>query len=127
MLLHVFIAPLDEGTDCCGRGVQNADLVFLDQFPEPVFGRIVGGTLVHQTGSPGRERTVDDITVSGDPSAVSSTPENIIIAMVKNPLKSSLDPQVVASSCVANSLRFSCASRCIEDEQGRFAIERFSG
>ena len=99
--VDVLVAPLDERADR-GRGrVEDGDLVLLDDLPEAAFVGIVRAPFVHQDRRAGRERAVDDVAVAGDPADVGGAPEDVVVAMVEDPLERFLD--------VAGCSRRSCA------------------
>ncbi len=84
----------------------------------------VRGAFVHQHGRAGRERAVDDVAVPGDPAAVGRAPEDVVVAMVEDPLEGLLDEQVVAGGRVLDALGFTGRAAGVEDEQRCFAVER---
>src|SRR5690242_6629721 len=81
------IAPLHEGTDGRGRGVENGDAVALAKLPEAVLLRPVGGSLIHDDGRAVGERAIDDVRMPGDPADVGGAPENVVVFQVENLLR----------------------------------------
>ncbi len=61
VLLDVLVAPLDEGADRRGGGVEDVDLVLLDDLPAAVFLGSVGSAFVHEHRGAGGQRAVDDV------------------------------------------------------------------
>src|SRR6202011_6160278 len=74
VLLEIVRPPLHECADGGGRGIDDADLVALDDLPEAVLVRVVGTALVDHSRSAVGERAVDDVTVTGDPADVGGAP-----------------------------------------------------
>ena len=127
VLLDVLVAPLDERADRRRGRVENVDAVPLDDVPEAVLRRPVRSAFVHQRRRAGRERAVDDVAVPGDPAAVGRAPEDVVVAIVEDPLERLLDEQVVAGGRVADALRFAGRAAGVEDEERVFAVERLGG
>src|SRR4029079_19376377 len=75
-------APFYERPDQGGRGVIDADLVFVDDFPVPALVRGVRGAFVDDLGGPIRERPVADVGVSGDPADVGGAPVHVAVGCV---------------------------------------------
>ena len=119
----MLIAPLDERANRRRGGVQHVDFVFLDDRPEAIFSGPVRGTFVHHLRCPGRHRSVDDVAVTGDPTAVGGTPKDIVRLVIEDPLECSLDVQIIASGGMPNPFRFSGRSAGVENEQRVFAID----
>ena len=124
VLLDVLVAPLDERANRRRGGVEDRDLVLLDDLPEAAFIRAVRRAFVHQDRRAGGERAVDDVAVAGDPAEIGGAPEDVVVAMIEDPLKRFLDEQVVAGGRVLDALRFAGGAAGVEDEQRRFAVER---
>ena len=59
--LDVLVAPLDEGADGGRRGVEDRDLVVVDDLPEARKVGEVGRAFVHQHGGAVLQRPVDDV------------------------------------------------------------------
>ena len=84
-----FLAPLHEGADGGGGGVELGDAVALGDVPQPILGPPapvaapergpggVGGALVHHRGAAVGQRAVDDVAVAGHPADVGRAPEDI--------------------------------------------------
>ena len=77
MLRDVAVAPLHEGPDGGGGGVELRDAVAFDDVPKAVALGEVGGALVHQRGHAVGQQAVDDVAVAGDPAAVGGTPVDV--------------------------------------------------
>src|SRR5436190_2169149 len=68
------------------RGVEDRDLVPLDDVPEAILFRPVGRPFVDHHRRSGGERTVDDVRVAGDPSDVGGAPVDVVLLQVEDPL-----------------------------------------
>ena len=75
------LPPLHEGPDGGGRGVEDVDLVLLDDLPPAVPGRRVGGALVHDRGGGVGQGAVDDVAVPGDPADVRRRPVDVLVGL----------------------------------------------
>src|SRR5699024_9929778 len=71
------LAPLHEGADRRGGGVQGGDLVLLHDLPEPALVRSVRCALVHHLGGAVEQRPVGDVGVSGHPADVGGAPVHV--------------------------------------------------
>ena len=86
VLLRPLVAPLDEGADGGGRGVEDVDLVSLDDAPEAVGLGEVGRAFVHQAGRAVLQRAVDDVAVAGDPADIGGAPVDVFVLEIEDPL-----------------------------------------
>ena len=84
VVLEVLVTPLDEGADGGGSGVEDGDLVVVDELPEAVVGGEVGGALVHEDGGSALEGAVDDVGVACDPADVGGAPVDVFFADVED-------------------------------------------
>ena len=87
VLVDPVVAPLDERANRRRRRVEDRDAILLDQFPEAAFVGPVRRAFVHQHRGAGRQRTVDHVAVPGDPADVGRAPEDVLVAMVEDPLE----------------------------------------
>src|SRR3989339_924044 len=87
MLGGPLVAEAGQGPDSGRRGVENRDLVFFYGFPEPVWLGISRDAFKHNFSGTGRQRSVDDITMPGDPADVGRAPEDIVVMAIKDILK----------------------------------------
>ena len=103
--LGVLGAPLHEGADRGGRGVEDRDAVLLDDRPEPVLVGVVGRALVDHAGGAVRERSVDDVGVAGDPADVGRAPVDVGVGVqVEHVLVRERDLGEVAAGRVHDAL-----------------------
>ena len=86
MLFHPVIAPANECADRRRSGIENVDPIFFDDFPKSIRLGPVGCAFVHHGRCTIRERTINNVTVTGDPAHISRAPKNIFIANVEDVL-----------------------------------------
>ena len=77
-------SPSHESADGSGRGVENSYLVAIDDFPEPIFARLIGSALIHHNGGSIGKRSIDDVAVASDPADVGSAPVDVVAVQVKH-------------------------------------------
>jgi hypothetical protein len=82
--LHKLVAFLGNRADSRGSGVENVDLVFLNNLPETAVGRIIGNAFEHDGCCAVAQRTVKNVGVTGDPAEVGGAPVNIAIMIIEN-------------------------------------------
>src|SRR5690606_2631500 len=71
------LAPLHRGADRGGRGVEQRDLVLLDDLPPAALVRGVRGALVDDLGGAVGHGAVDHVGVAGDPADVRRAPVDV--------------------------------------------------
>ena len=117
MLLHPFIAPLHEGADGGRRGVEDRDLVVLDDFPEAAEVRSVGRAFIHQHRGAIEQRTVDHVGVARDPTHVGRAPEEVIAPKVEDVLVGRVGVDHVAAHAVHDALGLAGGAGSVEQEE----------
>src|SRR6185312_7126485 len=127
VLFGPLVAPLDEGADGGGRGVEDADFVALDDGPETVGLGKVGRAFVHEAGGAVLQRAVDDVAVSGDPSDVGGAPVGVFFFEVEDPFGGEIGLDGVAGGGVDYAFGFSSGARGVEDIKRMLGVERFGG
>ena len=115
--LHRPVARLHQRADRGRRGVEDVDLVLVDDFPEPRVARIIRHAFEHQRGRAVRERSVDDVAVAGDPADVGGAPVDVAVVIVEHVLVRHRGVDQIAAGGVQHALRFSGRARRIENEQ----------
>ena len=70
--------------DRCRSCVEDANTIVSNDLPEAVRLGPVGRSLVHEGGGTIGERTVDKITMSGNPAYVGGAPVDILFAQIKD-------------------------------------------
>lgn len=122
------VSPLHEGADRGGGGVEEGDLVLLDDLPEAALVGGVGGALVHDLGGAVGEGAVDDVGVAGDPADVGGAPEDVGLGFeVEDGPVGVGDLGEVAAGGVQDALGLPRRAGGVEDEQGVFGVERLGG
>ena len=124
VFVHVLVAPFDKRADRGRSGIEDRDFVLLNQIPKPILGWEVRRTFKHQTLRARSERTVNDVTVPGDPAAVRRTPIDVVVLMIEDPLERFLGIEVVARGRVANAFWLASGATRVQDEECVLAIER---
>jgi hypothetical protein len=122
------IAPLHEGADGGGSGVEEADAVFLDDLPEAALVRGVGGALVHHLRRAIGERAVDDVGVAGDPADVGGAPVDVGLGLeVEDGVVGVARLGEVAAGGVQDALGLTRGAGGVEDEQRVLCLEGLGG
>ena len=117
MLLHPFVAPLHEGADGGRRGVEDRDLVVLDDFPEAAEVRSVGRAFIHQHRGAVEQRTVDHVSVARDPAHIGRAPEEVIAPKVEDVLVGRVGVDHVAAHAVHDALGLAGGAGSVEQEE----------
>src|ERR1043166_6686321 len=68
------------------RGIEDVDLVLVDDVPESGIVGIVGHALEHQRGRAVGERAVENVAVAGDPADVGGAPVDVAVVIVEDVL-----------------------------------------
>ena len=123
VLLKVLVAPLHEGSDGRRGRIEDGDAVVGDELPEAVGLGPVGSTLVHETGRPVAEGSVDEVTVACDPADVGGAPVDIILPEIEDILGGGVSADQVTARGVENSLGLSGGSAGVEDKERMLAVE----
>src|SRR5580765_3925246 len=117
------ITPTDECADR-GRGsIKNVDPILFDDSPEPIRLWPVRCALIHDNSCAIRERTIDDVAVTGDPAHISCAPKNILIADIEDVFGGAINVHQVAAGRVQNSFRFAGRSARVEKIKRMLAVE----
>src|SRR6266568_3679443 len=114
MLRHPIVAPANESADRGRSGVENIDSIFFDDFPETIGLGPIGSAFVHDGRRTIRQRTVNDITVTGHPADVGGAPKNVFITNVEDILHGRVNADEITASGVQNSFRLSGGTARIE-------------
>ena len=121
---RVVVAPLHEGADRGGRGVEDRHAVPLDDVPPAVLVRGVGGALVDHLRDAVGQRPVDDVGVPGDPADVGGAPVDVGVGLeVEDGAVRVRRLGEVAARGVQDALRLPGRARRVEDEQRVLAVE----
>ena len=103
--LHRLLARAHQRADGGRRGVEDVDLVLVDDLPEPAYRRIVGNALEHEGRRAVGQRPIEDVAVTGHPADVGRAPIDVAIVIVEDILMGHRDVDEIASGGVQNALR----------------------
>ena len=70
--------------DCSRRGIEDPDVVLVDDLPKPRRVRVIGHPLEHQGRSAIGERPVDDVAVPGHPTDIGGAPVDFAVTVVED-------------------------------------------
>ncbi len=124
MTTGIAFAPFHERADRCRRGIEDRDLVPLDDIPEPVRLRPVRRPLVHQRRCAIEQRAIDDVRMAGHPADIGGAPVDIVVAQIEDHPGSVVRPDHVPRKRMEDPLRLAGRAGCIEDIEGMLAVER---
>ena len=97
MFRNPIIAPTDERADR-GRGsIKNIDSILFDDSPEPIRLGPVRCAFIHDNSCAIRERTIDDVAMTGDPPDIGRAPKDILIADIKDVFGGAINIHQVAA------------------------------
>ena len=116
-LLHRLVAGLHQRADRGRRGVEDVDLVLVDDVPEPRIVGIVRHALEHQRGGAVGQRPVEDVAVAGDPADVGGAPVDVAVVIVEHVLMRHRREHEIAAGGVQHALGLAGRARRVEDEQ----------
>src|SRR5690242_5915299 len=85
MITRPLFAEAHEGAYRGGRGVEDTDLILLDDLPEAVGFGPSGRAFVHQRRGAVLQRAIDYVAVAGDPSDIGRTPEGVFFTQIEDP------------------------------------------
>src|SRR5689334_9790711 len=117
-----FLTKAHQATNSGWSAVEDSGLIFLDNFPPAVGSGIGWNALVQNNGRGVHQRSVNDVAVSGDPTDVGGTPEDVIRLDIKDKLSSGVNAYGVAALDMDNAFGLAGATACIEDVERVFAI-----
>ena len=83
-LFDRLFARTHQRADRCRGGIENIDLVLVDDFPEAGERGIIRDALEHQGRRAIGERAIDDIAVASDPADIGGAPVNIAFVIVED-------------------------------------------
>src|SRR5579863_237478 len=127
MFARPLLSPFDKGADGGGRGIENVDLMAVDDAPEAVRLRVIGRTFVHQAGGAVLQDAVDDVAVAGDPSDVGCTPVGVFVFEIENPFRSEVGSDGIAAGGVDKPFGFTGGAGGVKNIQRMFRVERLGG
>jgi len=99
--------------------------VFVNDLPRSVWFGVIQSPFAEEGGRPCSERSIEAITVANDPAQIFRTPKDLLVMVVKNPLKALLAVEEIARRGVKNPFGFPRASTGVKDEKGILCIHDF--
>lgn len=111
MVLDVLLTHSPEQSDGRGRSVQVRGLPLVDKVPVSRGGWVDWRRLEHRRGDTIGQWTVDDVSVTGDPSDIGHTGEFVLRVNVKDVLDRQKSAQQVSTSGVDDTLWLAGGSR----------------
>src|SRR5690606_5137838 len=126
VLFYDFSALLCQCPDGCRCGIKLVYPVLFYNVPEASKIGIMGYAFKKNTGSTVAQRTVDNITVTGNPANISGTPINIGFAILKYILKGIGGIYHIACRGMHHDFRLSGRAGSVQDKQRVFGIHGFS-
>ncbi|MBA7687444.1 hypothetical protein ES703_95907 [subsurface metagenome] len=122
MLIRPLISFSHYSTQGCRSCVKEVNLIFLHNIPKSIRIWIGRNTLKHKAGSTKSQRPIHNITMSGNPANVSSTPPSILLLNIKYPLEGLVAVQEIASLGMKDTFRLPGAATSIKDKEGVLGI-----
>src|SRR5437667_279252 len=124
MFRHPFVAPANKCANRRRGSIKNVDPIFFDDFPKPIGLRPVRCALVHDDRGAIGKRSIDNITVTGDPPHISRAPKDIFIANVEDVSGGRINMYEITAGGVQNSLWLSSGPAGVEKVKRMLAVER---
>ncbi|CEG10123.1 hypothetical protein BN961_03558 [Afipia felis] len=125
-LLHRLVTGLHQRADRRRRGVEDVDLVLVDDVPEPRIVRIVRHAFEHHRGRAVGERPVQNVAVAGDPADVGGAPVDVAVVIIEDVLVRHRHEDQITGGGVQHAFRLSGRTRSVEDEQRIFRVHRLA-
>ena len=113
MVLDVLVTHSSEKSNGGGGSVELGGLPLVDKVPVSSRGRVDRGGLEDGGRDTVEQRSVDDISVTGDPSDIGHASELVIGVDVKHVFDSQESSEEVSSCRVDDTLGLSCRSRSL--------------
>src|ERR1017187_6399144 len=111
-------SPHHESANGGGGGVEDGDLVVVDDFPKTGEVGPVGGAFVHEHGCSVLKRTVEDVGVAGDPADVGRAPVDVFVADVEDVLGGEVGLHGIAARGVDEALGLAGGAGGVEVVEG---------
>src|SRR2546430_7468593 len=124
MFRYPIIAPANECPDRRRSGVENVDAILFDDLPEAIGVWPVRRAFIHNGRRTIGQRTINNVTVTGDPADIRGAPKNIFIANVEDVLGGRVNANQITARGVQDSFRFPGGAAGIEQVERMLAIER---
>src|SRR5690606_24207306 len=115
------LALSHHGADRGRRGIEDVDLVLVDDLRHATHVRIVRHALEHQGSGAVGQRPVDEVGMAGDPADVGGAPENLARTVVEHAFMGQRSVGQVTAGGVQHALGLAGGAGGVEDEQGFFS------
>src|SRR5581483_6598970 len=83
--LRPLVSPLKKSSDCGGCSVEDVHLMTINDAPEAVLLGKIRSAFVHDASRAILQGPIDDITVTGDPANIGSTPVGVFFLQIEDP------------------------------------------
>ena len=117
IILGPFLAGLHEHPDGRRCGVEDGDLVVLDDLEKPTKVRVVRSALIHHACCTEAERSINYVGVACDPSDIGCAPPDISVLDIEDPMQSLSRSHAVSAVDVLDTLGFAGSAGGVKDEQ----------
>src|SRR4029453_17314327 len=106
-----------------GRGsIQNVDPVLFDDLPKTIGLWPVRRSLIHDNSCAIRERSVDDVAVTGDPPNIGCAPKDILVPDIEDVFRGAINAHQVAAGRVQNTFRLAGRSAGVKKVKWVLAV-----
>ena len=123
--------PLHERSDRCRSGVEDRDLVLINDLPQSIVARKVGNAFVHHLRRTVTQRAIHDVAVSRDPTDIGGAPEDVGLRVeVEHVFVRVGGVREVATCCMHNALGLAGGTARIQQKQqvlGAHRLRRANG
>ena len=123
-LLHRLLARAHQRADRGRSGIEDVDLMLVDDFPEAAHRRIVRDAFEHQGRRAVGERAVDDVAVARDPTDVGGAPVDVALVIVEDILVGHRGKDEISAGGVDDALGRAGRAGGVEDEQRILGVHR---
>ena len=112
-LMNRLIAPGHQGTDSCGSGIEDTDLVAVNDLPDPRSVGPVWQTFIHECCGAVGKRPINNVGMPGDPAYISATPVNIPVVVIEYIMEGDGGvEQITRQCCVIRLWVYQWSRRC---------------
>jgi hypothetical protein len=117
LVLDVLVTSTLQESERCRSHVELCDLVLRADLPVSAEIGVCGSSLEDHGSNTKDKRSVDDVSVAGDPAHVATTEEDVGIVDVKDVLAGHSSAEQVAGGCVHDTLGLTSGAGCVEQEE----------
>jgi hypothetical protein len=117
LVLDVLVASALQESECSRSDVELCDIVLCADLPVSAEIGVCGSALEDHSGDTENQRSVDDVSVAGDPAHVTTAEEDIRVVDVEDILAGHGGAQKVAGGCVHDALGLASGARGVQQEE----------